>query len=166
MEAPEDHVKIVEELRETIGSENLIAWKIPRAKRIYVSVKPEKLRDAVKHLAGKNFEHLSTISCVDVGDGIEVLYHLTRQGPGRGITISLRVKTPMENASLPTITDIMPGAVLYEREVHDFVGVIFTGHPDLSPVMLPDKWPEDVYPLLKKWKIEDIKKRLSEVGRN
>jgi NADH:ubiquinone oxidoreductase subunit C len=166
MEAPEDHVKIVEELREAIGAENVIDWKIPRAKRIYVSIKAEKLKDTVKYLVERNFEHISTISGVDVGDGIEILYHLTRQGPGRGITISLRVKTPMENASLPTITDIIPGATFYEREVHDFVGVVFVGHSDLSPVMLPDKWPKEVYPLLKKWKIEDIKKRLSEVGGN
>jgi len=166
MEAPEDHVKIVEELRETIGAENVIDWKIPRAKRIYIAIKAEKLKDTIKHLVERNFEHISTISGVDVGDGIEVLYHLTRQGVGRGITLSLRVKTAMENPSLPTITDIIPGAVLYEREVHDFVGVVFVGHPDLSPVMLPDKWPKDVYPLLKKWKIEDIKKRLSEIGGN
>jgi len=166
METPEDHVKIVEELREAIGAENVIDWKIPRAKRIYVTVKGEKLKEAVKHLAERNFEHVSTISGVDAGDGIEVLYHLTRREVGRGITLSLRVKTTLENPSLPTITDIIPGATLYEREVHDLVGVIFEGHPDLSPVMLPDGWPKDVHPLLKKWKLEDVRKRLTEIGRS
>ena len=168
MGAPEDHVRIVEELRGALGAENVIGWKIPRAKRIYVAVKVEKLKEAVKHLAEKGFRHVSTISGVDVGDGIEVLYHLTKRaaGKGEGITLSLRVKTPMENPSLPTITDVIPGATLYEREIHDFVGVVFEGHTDLSPVMLPDNWPKDIHPLLKKWKIEDIKKRLTEVGSN
>ncbi len=168
MEEPEDHLKIVEELRGEIGSENVIDWKIPRAKRIYVAIKAEKLKDTVKYLAERDFRHVSTISGVDVGGGIEVLYHLTKRevGKGGGITLSLRVKTAMENPSLPTITDIIPGATLYEREVHDFVGVVFEGHPDLSPVELPDGWPKDVHPLLKKWKIEDIKKRLSEVGKD
>ena len=165
MEAPEDHVKIVEDLREAVGAEIVVDWKIPRAKRIFVTIKVEKLKDAIKYLAERGFEHISTISGVDVGDGIEVVYHLTRQGPGRGITLSLRVKAAMENPSVPTITDILPGAVLYEREVHDLLGVNFEGHPDLSPLVLPEGWPEDIHPLLKKWKLEDLRRRLMEVGR-
>ena len=47
----------------------------------------------------------------------------------------------------PTITDVIPGAVLYEREVHDLLGVEFEGHPDLSPLLLPDDWPREVHPL-------------------
>ncbi|RLI34089.1 hypothetical protein DRO56_00095 [Candidatus Bathyarchaeota archaeon] len=157
----EDHVKIVEALKLDIGDENVINWKIPRARRIFVTVKADKLIDAVKHLAENGFGHVTTISGVDVGDGIEVVYHLTRRGR-ESITLSLKVKTDMKNSSLPTISGIIPGASIYEREVHDLLGVNFKEHPNLAPLVIPDNWPEGIRPLLKKWKVEEIRKRLAE----
>lgn len=165
MEILEDHINIIEEMKKIIGSENILDFNIRRNRRIFVTIKSEKLRDAVKHLCEKGFEHLSTISGVDVEDGAEVIYHLTRQGVGKGMTLSLRVKIPQEG-TLPSIVDILPGAVLYEREVHDLIGVVFEGHPDLSRVILPEDWPEDVHPLQKKWSLEEIRKRLMEFGEN
>ena len=49
----------------------------------------------------------------------------------------------------PTITDIIPGALLYEREIHDLFGVKFEGHPNLEPLILPEDWPRDVHPMCK-----------------
>lgn len=157
----EDHVKIVEALNLDIGAENVVDWKIPRAKRIFVTVKADKLTDAVKHLAENGFEHVTTISGVDVGDGIEVVYHLTRRGR-ESITLSLKAKKGMENPSLPTISGVIPGASIYEREVHDLLGVDFKEHPNPAPLVISDDWPKDIRPLLKKWKVEEIRKRLAE----
>jgi len=56
---------------------------------------------------------------------------------------------PLKNDVIPTITDIIPGALLYEREIHDLFGVKFEGHPNLEPLILPDDWPADNYPLRK-----------------
>ena len=159
MSAPEDHLKVVEELKEAVGAENVLEWSIPRERRIFVRVRTEKLRDSVRHLRDVGFKHVSTISGVDTGDGIDVVYHLARGG----VSLALKVRTDYEG-KLPTITDIIPGAVLYEREVHDLFGVVFENHPDLSRLILPDDWPEGVYPLLKKWKIEDLRRRLMESG--
>lgn len=143
MTAPEDHVKIVDELKAAIGQDNLLEWKIPRPRRIFATIKSEKLRDAAKYLVGGDFPHLSTISGADVGDSLLVVYHFTRQGNRRGLTISLRVKTPIENAHLPTISDITPSSSFYEREVHEMFGIVFDGHPNLVYLELPEGWPED-----------------------
>jgi len=66
---------------------------------------------------------------------------------------------------LPTITDLIPGATLYEREVHDLLGITFKGHPDLSPLILPEGWPPDVYPLRKEWTIEKIQEKVTKGGK-
>jgi len=166
MEVPEDHVKIVEDLRAAVGAENILDSKIPRPRRVFLTIKTEKLKDAVALLVNGEFPHLSTISGADIGDGILVVYHFTRQGHRKGLTLSLRVKIPMENPVLPTIADITPSSSFYEREVHDMFGVVFEGHPNLAPLELPDGWPEDLHPLLKKYKLDDIRKKLSEVGRD
>jgi len=48
---------------------------------------------------------------------------------------------------LPTISSVHPGANWHERETHDFFGVQFTGHPDMSPLLLPED--ADFHPLRK-----------------
>jgi NADH:ubiquinone oxidoreductase subunit C len=66
---------------------------------------------------------------------------------GGGILLTVRVNLPLNDDEAPTITDVIHGALLYEREIHDLFGVKFEGHPNLEPLILPDDWPKDVYPL-------------------
>jgi NADH-quinone oxidoreductase subunit C len=40
----------------------------------------------------------------------------------------------------PSITPRFAGANWYEREVYDLFGVQFSGHPELTRIMLPDEW--------------------------
>jgi NADH-quinone oxidoreductase subunit C len=51
----------------------------------------------------------------------------------------LRVKTRTDQHA-PSITPSIPGANWYEREVFDLFGINFTGHPDLTRIMMPDDW--------------------------
>jgi len=51
----------------------------------------------------------------------------------------LRLKTRTDSEA-PSITEQIPGANWYEREVWDLFGVRFEGHPELRRIMLPDDW--------------------------
>ena len=61
----------------------------------------------------------------------------------------LRVKVGLADgdATMPTITPMFPTANWHEREVYDFFGIAFEGHPDLTRILLPDGW--GGHPLLK-----------------
>jgi NADH:ubiquinone oxidoreductase subunit C len=149
--------EVINKLRETIGAENVLEVKYPMARRIFVLVKPETFKQAISYLVNElNFKHLTTITGVDLGEEFEVIYHLNDENN----ELSLKVRTPRSNPVVPTITDVVPGAVLYEREIHDMFGIIPEGHPNLKKVMLPDDWPEGVYPLRKDWTIEKIRAKL------
>jgi len=104
----------------------------------------------------ETYSHLSTITAVDVGSGIELLYHFAC----KDALVSLRTQVPKDNPVISTIVDVIPGAALYEREIHDLFGVHFEGNPDLSRLLLPDRWPENVYPLRKWWSPDRISSRM------
>lgn len=63
----------------------------------------------------------------------------------------LRVKALLADPgpdSLPeidSVVDLFPTADFQEREVHDFFGILFRGHPDLRRILLPEDyqgWPQ------------------------
>ena len=61
----------------------------------------------------------------------------------------LRVKVGLTegDAHVPTVISLYPTANWHERETHDFYGIVFDGHPNLRPLMVPDGW--EGFPLLK-----------------
>lgn len=147
--------EIVQKLKSFMG-EKILEVQVPRSRRIFILVEKNVFKEAITHIIKKlKFVHLSTITGVDLGEEIEVIYHFSRDG---AVELSLKVRVPKNKPVLPTITDITPGVALYEREVHDILGVVFKGHPNLSRLILPDDWPNGVYPLRKEWTFKKVKK--------
>jgi len=137
--------------------ERSIAITIKRDRRIFITVARKGFREVLEWLVKvKGFTHMSTITGLDVGTEIEVLFHLAR----KGVVLSVRVLVPKDEPALPSVIDLIPGSAFYEREVHDLLGVAFHGNPDQSLLLLPDDWPSDVHPLRREWPPERIKKRL------
>lgn len=56
----------------------------------------------------------------------------------RGQGLLLKTAVPRDKAELPTATTVYRGANWHERETFEMFGVVFTGHPDLKPLLLPD----------------------------
>ncbi|MHC1586080.1 MAG: NADH-quinone oxidoreductase subunit C [Candidatus Hecatellaceae archaeon] len=151
----------VEKLKQGLGPENVLEVKLQPPRHAFVLIKTEKLKEAVSYILKElGFQYVITISGVDlIKQGqFEVIYHLSDYVN----TISLRVRIPRDNPKVPTITDIIPGATLYEREVHDMFGIVAEGHPNLAKLLLSDGWPEDLHPLRKDVTIQQIRERLEE----
>lgn len=89
---------------------------------------------------------IESVTAVDA-DPMMVVYHLTRVD--MTCRVAGRVLIDRENPACPSIHDIYPGANWHERETHDFFGVVFAGHPDLTPLILPED-AGDLKPLRKK----------------
>ena len=120
--------------------------------RVEAAVPPARIRGEVAR-ARKDFgfDHLIQISVTDLGATFQLIYHLT--GPHR-IVLSLAVDVPREKPEAPSMHDIHPPAGIYERQIHDLMGVVFTGHPNLKRIILNEDWPQNEFPLRKDWKPE------------
>lgn len=110
------------------------------------AVQPDQVVSAAQHLDREGFS-LDTITGVDwLAQGqMEVVYDYFH--PSRGLRAVVRTRIPRENPEIPTLCQVFPGANWHERETHDFFGIRFLGHPDLSPFLLPED--ADYHPLRK-----------------
>ncbi|MDH3348748.1 MAG: NADH-quinone oxidoreductase subunit C [Desulfobulbaceae bacterium] len=82
-------------------------------------------------------------------DQMEVIYDYNRMDKDQ-CRVMVRARIPRDTPKIPTICEIHPGGNWHERETHDFFGIKFQGHPDLSPLLLPED--ADFHPLLKDFK--------------
>ena len=78
-------------------------------------------------------------------DELEVVYDFNLYAARH--RVCLRVRTPRSNPQIHTIAEIYPIAHWHEREIHEFFGIVFIGHPYLIPLLLPED--AEYHPLLK-----------------
>jgi membrane-bound hydrogenase subunit beta len=116
---------------------------------IWIYVKREAFRRAVEHVRRlQEYPHLAIISSADLGDTVELIYHFTLYYGHhlQELSLGLRVSLPKNDLKIPTITDIIPGALFTERETQEMMGVEVVDIPDKRRLFLPDDFPEGVYP--------------------
>ena len=116
----------------------------------------------VAGLREEGFELLSDLCAVDY------LTHSPRKLPGgiaperfevavvltsvaRRTKVRVRVQVPEMNAVVESLWDLYPGVEAMEREAFDMMGITFTGHPDLTRILMPEDW--EGHPLRKDYSV-------------
>lgn len=102
-----------------------------------VQVAPEHVVSAAEILDRQGFA-LDTVTGVDwiAAGEFEVLYeffHFT--APDH---VVVRTRVARDHPEVPTISGVFGGANWPEREAHEFFGLRFVGHPNLTPLLLPE----------------------------
>ncbi len=93
------------------------------------------------------FDFLRSLTGMDWGEeGLGVVYHLESTVHGHQLIVKTTANDK-NHPELPTVCDIWKAAELNEREVYDYFGIVFTGHPDMRRLYLRDDW--EGYPLRK-----------------
>jgi len=129
-------------------------------KRVYVEIKPEAVVAAAEHLFRGLGARFNIASGVDTPTHIEILYHFTMEDIN--LLVSLRVKLDRDNPEIDSLAPRIEATNWIEREMHELLGITFRGHPDMRRLLLPDQWPEGVYPLRRdyeEWDQEAIRDR-------
>ncbi|UCF70954.1 MAG: NADH-quinone oxidoreductase subunit C [candidate division WOR-3 bacterium] len=119
--------------------------KIHAPRRTYISVPRDDVYELAKFLFEKKGCRLSIATGIDKREGIEILYHFSHDPSGTYYNIKTVV--PKDEPTIKSLADFLPAANWIEREIHELLGVKFTGHPNLVPLLTAETWPEDLYPL-------------------
>lgn len=121
-----------------------------RSKRVYIEIKPESIVQIASYIFKDLKARFNTASGVDMWDHMEILYHFLIEDIN--LLISLRVKLQKPKLEINSLSPIFKGANWIEREMHEILGINFKGNPDLRRLLLPDDWPDGVYPLRRDYK--------------
>ena len=148
---------IIDSFRQELGDgfikgwiyEREVAVKKNKFRSLWVEVKKSAFHSAIEHIFRlQEYPHLAVISSSDLGTEVELIYHFTiYYGHHLGeLSLGIRVKLPKSDLSIPTITDLIPGAIFTERETQEMMGVRVVDIPDGRRLFISEDVPEGVYP--------------------
>jgi NADH-quinone oxidoreductase subunit C len=115
-------------------------------------VDPEQALDVLAWLRdtpGQEYRFLSSLHGVDylpAEPRFGVVYELLNMPRVERLRVRAALRDPGGGAlpELDSCVSIFPTAEFHEREVYEFFGVLFRGHPDLRRILLPEDyvgWP-------------------------
>ena len=138
-------MSILNDVKERLA-DKIIDWYEHSPKRVYLSIKPQDLKEAVTFLFKELNLRLCTCSGQDTPKGFEILYHFSFDKTGEIISVRVLIENK-KSPQIDSITPILPAAEWIEREMWELLGINFKGHPNLKRLLLSEEWPEGKYPL-------------------
>ncbi len=130
--------------------------------QLTVTVKVNYLPEVVEFLYYQQGGWLSVLFGNDERklNGHYAVYYVLSMEQGTRCWITVRVEVDADKPEYPSVTPRVPAAVWGEREVRDMYGLIPVGLPDERRLVLPDDWPDELYPRVKTaWIIVSVRRR-------
>lgn len=130
---------------------------IEQANEQYLQIVPEKLPAVCQLLHTHEacyFDMLSCLTGLDNGttqQTMEVVYNLYSIPYEQKLT--LKVAVPRENPVVPSVSHLWKTADWHEREAFDLLGIVFSNHPNLRRILLPEDW--EGHPLRKDYQAQE-----------
>jgi NADH-quinone oxidoreductase subunit C len=127
-------------------ADDLVIEKGVTARDQWVTVPAGRIRDALSTLKGDGYRLLVFLTCVDhlvdasreFPERFEIVYQL--RDLEKPADIRVRAFVGGEPPRIDSVHDLFPPANWEERETYDMFGVVFTDHPDLTRILMPDDW--------------------------
>lgn len=126
--------------------------KFDRAE-LTITVARENIIAACQAVQQAGYTFLEDVTAVDWYPSeprFQITYHILSMTLKQRVRLAVRLDG--SDAVLDSITGVWPSANFYEREVFDLFGVHFSGHPNLTRIMMPTDW--NGHPLRKDYPVE------------
>jgi NADH-quinone oxidoreductase subunit C len=142
-----DTAEVVARLQEAFGVEPALDGRT-----VTVAVPPERWTELGAFARGTlGCRFFSWLSAVDwKSEGLEVLCRV--ENLDAGVAVMMRTRLGPGQTRCPSLTGLWKGADWMERECYDMFGIVFSGHPDLRRMLLPEDW--EGHPLRKDYAVD------------
>jgi len=142
---------VISELASKYGEQVILFQQITKDNTLSIWIDKSNLVSLVEYLKNKialPYKMLYDLTGIDErtrtnrngqpDSNFTVVYHLTSFERNEDIRIKVPLKS--NDLNIPSITNIWESANWYEREVYDMFGINFSGHPDLTRILMPKTW--------------------------
>lgn len=132
--------------------QNRISQQFPEAtfeegEILLINIADAQLHQLVKTLRDEHgFNYLVTIVGMDWKSSLGCVYYLANAEMSKFVSVKVQT-TDRDNPMIHSIADLYRIAVIFEREVYDFYGIVFVNNPDMRRLFLDIDWVG--YPLRK-----------------
>lgn len=140
-------MNIKDKIKEKLGT-RVIDWNELAPRRVYIRLNKEDIFEVARILFKELGLRFSIASGVDTTEGFEILYHFAYDQTGEVYSLRVLIEDK-KNPKIDSLTPLFSGADWIEREMWEMLGINFTGHPNLTRLLLSEDWPEGNYPLRK-----------------
>ena len=138
-------MSIQDEIKEKL-KDKIIDWYQHSPKRIYISVRPQDIKNVASFLFRDLGIRFATASGQDTPRGLEILYHFSFDKTGEILSARVLIEDK-KKPEIDSIAILFPAAEWIEREMWEMLGINFIGHPNLKRLLLAEEWPKSKYPL-------------------
>ncbi|MSW51661.1 MAG: NADH-quinone oxidoreductase subunit C [Actinobacteria bacterium] len=123
------------------GGDDAVVATQHRARRAEIQVRPAAIGETLERLRSQGYTHLMSLHALDYYPDeprFGVVYELLSYE--QQDRVSVKVRVPLSDPYVPSVTPRWPTASFQEREAFDMFGVVFEGHPDMRRILLPDDY--------------------------
>ncbi len=133
---------IAQSIREELGDDAVVGTNYFREEAT-LQVAPESVRDVLARLrdGAEPFECLMSVhGCDYLPEEPRLGVHYQLLSMERSDRLCVKTRVGVDDPRLASVVDLFPTANFPEREVYDFFGVVFEGHPDLRRILMPEDY--------------------------
>jgi formate hydrogenlyase subunit 5 len=140
----------IEALRQQLP-QAILMWERQSPDHLTVTVRLSSLPDAVAFLYYQRGGWLSVIVGNDERpiSGVYAVYYVLSLEEEDKCFITVRAEMAGDSPEFPSVAPRVPACGWGERELRDMFGFRPVGLPDERRLVLPDDWPEELYPMRK-----------------
>ena len=134
---------IAQRVAEAVG-EDAVADTVYFRDQATLDVSPGSVHDVLEYLRDRDpdpWPLLMSLHGVDyLPDEPRLGVHYQLLSTERLDRMAVRTRLGVDDPKLRSVVDIFPTADHQEREVYDFFGIDFEGHPDLRRILMPEDY--------------------------
>ncbi len=134
---------IAQRVRDAVGDDAVLDATYYRDQAT-LHVAPQSVREVLGYLRDRDEEPWGFLAslhgCDYLPEEPRLGVHYQLLSMERQERMNVRTRVSVDEARVPTVTDVYPTADFHEREVYDMFGVVFEGHPDMRRILMPEDY--------------------------
>ncbi|MFO7852042.1 MAG: NADH-quinone oxidoreductase subunit C [Bacteroidota bacterium] len=123
---------------------DILGLMVLQRKRMVVQIRKEALLEIANYFLDELKYRFIIASGMDTDHGFDIIYHFSDDTTG--YIINLMVSIDKNKPEVESMANMISAANWIEREMHELLGIKFTNHPNLIPLISGGNWEGSEHP--------------------